>query len=444
MPNDVVSNTDYKEGEKMFLKLLCVLALVPMILFAKAGSLDGSFGETGIVKEDIFGQTDDELRDIVIQNDGKIIAVGVIQDNAAYKGAIVRFNTDGSIDKSFGNDGKVIKSINGNQITSFGSVKLLSDGEIIVGGYTAHSSGGGEDSMLMRFDNNGTLDKSFGNAGVIIEDIGKGYSDTISDIAIQTDGKIVTAEYGVASGGKCNFALARYDVNGTLDTSFGIQGIVITTFPEQKYCSESVAIQMDEKIIVSGGDWEDGTEFVLVRYDSNGSIDENFGDKGKIVSELGYGYGDARALKIQSDGRIVVAGGTLYDTLMRFDRDGKPDPAFGEGGMVKTQIQGYVRGLDIQKNGKIVAVGGSSNFIVVRLDTNGSFDNLFGIKGVVSTNVGGNHDKAFSVSLQSDGKIVVGGFNFDFAANDIDFVLVRYIGDYLPSSVLSPIYYLLD
>ena len=262
-------------------------------------------------------------------------------------------------------------------------------------------------------------------------------SDTYSDIAravsIQRDGKIVVAGYVSDSQLNYNvlspnydFALVRYQSNGSPDTNFGSGGKVITDIGANRHDdARGLGIQTDGKIVVAGwsidnpGSGSPNNDFALVRYDQNGVLDAGFGIAGKVISDLGSPADEANALAIQSDGKIVVAGGVQGAdfAVARYDTSGILDMGFGNNGVAITPVGGnrdFATAVKIQTDGKILIAGisetgGNVDFALVRHDQDGSLDANFGSGGTVISDLGSNLDVAYALAIQADGKIVVAG-----------------------------------
>ncbi len=329
------------------------------------GSLDTTFaGGTGKVTTS-FGLPS-EGRAVVVQPDGKIVIAGVAGQYPAYDFALARYTSSGSLDTTFANGtGKTIISF-GSPATRWVTVALALqiDGRIVVVG-SVHNAGGDHDFALARFNSNGSPDTSFGDGtGKVTTNFGG--DDLGMAIALQPDGKIVAA--GTSLIGSYNFALARYNSNGSLDTTFGGgSGKVTSPFG----VGTGVALQADGKIVVAG----DASDFVLARYNSDGSLDAGFGGgSGKVVTDFGGGDG-SEAVALQPDGRIVVSGHSytsarIYIAVARYRSDGNLDTSFaGSTGKILTYIDpGNVPGqaLVLQPDGKIVVAGANGLFAVVR------------------------------------------------------------------------------
>ncbi len=261
-----------------------------VVRYNSDGSLDTDFNITGKVTTDIGSGTTDNAYSITLQGDGKIIVAGSSSSNFA----LVRYNSDGNLDNSFGSNGKITTDIGTNSNDIAYSVSVQGDGKILVAGSSSSNF------ALVSYNIDGSLDTSFGNGGKVTTDIGN--SDIAYSIAVQNDGKIILA-------GKrgSDFALARYNNNGSLDTSFGNGGKVITDIGSKTSdIAYGVSVQGDGKILVAGSS---SSNFALVRYNSNGSLDTDFNTTGKIITDIGTKSTDnAYALTQQADGRIIVAG----------------------------------------------------------------------------------------------------------------------------------------
>jgi uncharacterized delta-60 repeat protein/uncharacterized repeat protein (TIGR01451 family) len=412
-----------------------VLALVagalPAAAVAAPGTLDPSFGTGGEVTTDFGGS--DSAEAVAIQSDGKIVAVGGTFSFPSGDFALARYNADGSLDPSFGSGGKVTTDFGGFDAAS--AAVIQPDGRIVAAG----RSGSG-DFALARYNTDGSLDTTFGNGGKLTTDFG-GF-DAAFGVALQADGKIVAAGQGGPGGG---FALARYNTDGSLDPSFGSGGEVTTHFTSGFEVVIAVAIQLDGKIVVTGQTFAGGfQQFALARYNTDGSLDTSFASGGIVATNFGFDSAFGGALAIQPDGKIVAAGRAGTDFLLaRYNGDGSLDATFGSGGIVTTDFGGTVFdaafGVALQSNGKIVAAGGtfngfvgpSADFALARYNPDGSLDASFGSGGKVTTDFGG-FDVARSVALQADGKIVAAGTG----GAGSDFALARYLGDAVGADLL--------
>ena len=335
----------------------------------------------------------------------------------------------GDLDPSFGSGGKVLTDFSGLSEDHARSVAVEPGGKVVVAGFS--DMGGGRDFALARYHHDGSLDPSFGSGGKVLTDFG-GPSDLALDAALAPNGKIVAA--GTSD---FDFAVARYNRDGSLDPSFGSGGTVITGFGPGSFDEAwGVALEPGGKIVVAG---ESGGDFALVRYDRNGNLDPSFGSGGKVLTDIGGASSDAAlAVAVEPDGKIVATGNTGtapftdFDfALVRYNRDGNVDPTFGSGGRVVTAF-GVARfdeawGVAIQPEGKIVVAGltdapADDEFAVARYDHDGSPDPSFGSGGkIMSGSIG---QEAFDVALEPSGKAIVAGDGFGTSE---DFAVARFL-----------------
>ncbi len=385
---------------------------------------------------------------VALQSDGKILVTGGTMDaDGAVHSLLARYNVDGSLDSSFSGDGKVII---GSGTESLGvSVAVQSDGKILVSGAIDDGNAGG-DFSLMRFNANGNLDTSFSGDGIATTDFGG--LDVGFSVATQSDGKII-----VAGNHDGDFALARYNSDGNLDASFSGDGMLTTDFGGTE-AGGSVVVQGDGKILVAGvsligSNWN----FAVARYNANGSLDTTFSGDGKVLTDFGINQSSI-TLAVQADGKIVVAGGGYSGGLsfngfglVRYNSDGTLDTSFSGDGVVVTDFGGDSAGqsVKVQADGRIL-VGGFSNgdFAMVRYNSDGTLDTSFSGDGKVTTDIGG-YDGINGIAIQGDGRIVaVGVSGDDKIMTTGDVALARYnvdgtldtggsAGDTTPPTVLT-------
>jgi uncharacterized delta-60 repeat protein len=395
------------------------------------GCLDATFGGgTGKVLINTDGNISsafdlDQARGVAIQTDGKIVAAGVTtMPGNITKFVVVRVNADGSLDPTFGGAGIVTTSFSTGSASAY-AVALQADGKIVVVGTSVDSHNVFAVARYNQLD--GSLDATFGSGGKTTVSFGNKPHDTTDtearSVAIQADGKIVVGGFVNSTG-----AIARLNSNGSLDASFASGGKLTSSINTSP--SGGLVIQADGKIVLGG--WVNGGkttayDFALARYNANGSLDTAFGNGGVVTADFSGGYDRIRALAIDGNNNIVAAGvtgGTAAAShnfaVARFTPSGQLDSTFGNGGKVTTDIFGNwddCYALAIQADGKILADGFSydasgvqSYFTVVRYNTNGTLDGSFGTGGIVTTNMaGGPQNFAYGLAIQSDGKIVAGG-----------------------------------
>jgi uncharacterized delta-60 repeat protein len=397
-----------------------------IIVVAAPGDLDPSFGNGGKVITSFsnsVGGRHSRAYAMAIQSDGKIVVAG--------ERTLVRYNKDGSLDTLFGLGGKVTTPTD----TSFNAVAIQSDGKIVIAGWII---AGNADFALIRYNTDGSLDTSFGtNGGIVVTTI-SGSADIAHAVAILSDGRIIAAG---ASGPypSVDFAVVRYNPDGSLDSTFGTGGKVVTDISGLPNIAYSMAIQADGKVVAAGYSGLSDRDFALVRYNTDGTLDNSFGTGGRVTTSIGSKEDRAYAVAVQSDGRVVAAGFTFSGSsndfaLTRYNTDGSLDSSFGTGGKVITPVgsSSSIYAVAIQSNGKIVAVGGSG-FALARYNTNGSLDSSFGSGGKVTTLIGNGISEARAVAIQPDGKIVAAGTITYIQGGDgisgSDFALARYLGD---------------
>jgi uncharacterized delta-60 repeat protein len=344
------------------------------------GSLDAAFGTNGKATTD-FGGIDDS-NSVTLQSDGKIVVVGFTDNFGADDFALSRYNSDGSSDSTFGTNGTVTTNF-GGFFNVARSVKQQSDGKLVVAGTTLDSSSGSSYNFaLSRYNSDGSLDSSFGTNGKVTTDF-NGSDDSASSIALQSDSKIIVAGSTFTSFGNFtsaldgyDFALSRYNSDGSLDTTFGNNGKVMTDFGSNDG-GKSVTLQSDGKIIVAGSAGfysNSNANFALSRYNSDGSLDTTFGTNGKVTTDFNGSIDIGQSVKVQSDGKVIVSGTTLnsfgnYDfALSRYNTDGSLDTTFGTNGKITTDISGsddYAPGAALQSDGKIILAGNSGSSVAI-------------------------------------------------------------------------------
>ena len=412
--------------------LLAFVALViPFLSFAQAGTLDNSFGGDGKVTT-VFGAFGSTGKAVAIQADGKIVVAGTQYNSTDHQFEIIRYNSNGKRDRSFGSQGNVTTVIGANSDAN--AVAIQADGKIVVAGVTYNGSF--SSIAVARYNTNGILDSSFSDDGIAITSFDSVFAYG-NAIAIQPNGKIVVAGYK-GTLDLLKFAVVRYNINGTLDNNFGNNGKVVTGFGGRRAYIFGMALQTNGKIVVAGSVENTASQdFALARYNRNGTIDDDFGNNGKVITDFG-GYDEGTAVALQSDGKILVGGtadlGFLRGfALARYRTNGTPDNGFGTNGKVTATFGDYsseAHAIAIQANDKIVMAGNSYNgsnadFALARFKANGNPDNGFGTEGKVSTNFGGGWDFGYAVTIQQDGKIVVAGHSLRPSSIET-FAVARY------------------
>jgi len=387
--------------------------------FNSNGSLDTAFGNSGIVTADACGYSSAQA--LAIQSDGKIVVAGV-NYNVQDLFAVARYNSDGSLDSSFGNDGKVTTAV-GSTNAAANSVQIQPDGKIVAAGYSYTGFYTYQDFAVVRYNPDGSLDSSFGSGGQVITPLG-GVYDAANAVALQPDGKIVVAGSTQTGFGVDFFGVARYTTNGALDGSFGGTGKSILNIAGSESVAKAVGVQIDGKIVVAGFAYVGAsTNFALVRFNSDGSLDNSFGSFGRVSTAFGAGNpAYAYCLAIQPDGKVLAAGvatvgGVGQVALCRYTTNGVLDTSFGAGGQVTTQVglsYDQANAVAVLPNGKIVVAGISwqgsfSQYALVRYNPGGSLDSSYGIGGKVVVSFEDGYDQANALALDQIGRAVVAG-----------------------------------
>lgn len=396
----------------------------------RSGSLDPSFGTKGRVKVD-FGWRQAEAEDMVSQPDGKIVAAGhSLTSESASRFTLARYNKTGTLDLTFGNAGGVRSGFGPGSDAGAFALVLQPDGKLVAAGEVGRA--GVYDFALLRYNADGSLDRTFGTGGKVETDIGG--DDHLAAVGLQPDGKILAVGFSSVYSA---FVVARYDPDGSLDVTFGSDGVVTTEFVGSAARAMDLVLQPDGKIIIVGRSQDPTTDNVaLARYESNGALDQTFGSGGKVTTGLGR-FSGGQAVVLQPDGRIVVGGyvrglGRNDFVLLRYDAAGALDMTFGTDGRVATDFGGtsdLLADLALQADGKIVATGTSEisdgeQFSVARYDADGSLDPSFGNVGKVRTRFNAYTCWATSLLLQKNGKIVVGGW---IVSRYESFAIARYL-----------------
>ncbi|MER7463030.1 calcium-binding protein [Streptomyces sp. NPDC097981] len=400
---------------------LALVVVLPGVARAAPGDLDPSFGTGGKVVTDLSAF--DDSQGMAVQSDGKVVTAGT---SYAFEGpgdfAVVRYNADGSPDTGFGTDGVAVTDVGGGNDEA-GGVAVQPDGKILVAGRSDLPDGTRGRFVLVRYNADGSLDTGFGSGGTAVTDFDPAGSSGADEVLVQADGRIVAAGFT-----RAGFALARFDPDGSPDPSFGTAGRVTTAFAAGGGRVHDLALQDDGRIVAAGDAGytspQYASDFALARYNTDGSLDTGFGTGGQVTASFTPGEDAAQGVAVQPDGRIVATGYANLDfALVRYTANGTPDPAFGTGGRVTTS-SGRAYDVALQPDGKILAGGGSNGDLAVfRYQPDGSLDPGFGAGGRVTTDFGfDGWDEGRSVAVQADGRILASGVGGGDAR-----VLARYL-----------------
>lgn len=409
--------------KKILLLLIVLLAAFTRNLSAQAGLIDNGFGNGGKVTTQV-GSYSSEIWQMAVQSDWSIVVGGFMYNGVDSDFALIRYTPDGIIDSSFGTNGMVTTAMGVGSDVIY-SIGLQPDGKIIAGGIAWNGSN--YDFALARYNTDGSLDLNYGNQGKVITAIGPG-NDKGTSLKVLSDWSVVVG--GIAHNGSDNdFALVRYDSTGALDNSFGTNGIVVTPIGAANDMAFSIALQSDWSVVV-GGVAHNGSDydFALVRYKANGTLDSTFGDNGKVMTPVGAGKDFVWSVALQPDDEKILLGGYTINllnnkdlALLRYNNNGTLDSSFGLNGKAITAMglgDDDIYSLVVQPDGKILAGGtseiaGIENYALARYNSNGILDAGFGVSGLVTTIMSPGDNEIYSLALQPDGKIVAAGYSSD-------------------------------
>lgn len=414
-----------------------VTRTVTVTVRGPAGSLDTTFGSGGVAVTPV-GTGEDVPHAVAVQGDGKLIVAGSSASNVSDDFAVVRYTRDGALDPTFGAGGKVTIDFAGKSDTAR-AVALQADGKIVVAG-GATTAGNEERFGVARLNLDGTLDSSFGSGGKVVTAFTGSSADRASAILMQPDGSVLVggqASFGSSATG-VDFALARYTSSGSPDMAFGTGGRVTTAMTAGSANDSVYALALQNgRIVAAGGEGD----FKVARYTAAGALDSTFGNAGRVSAVFGGNIAAANAVFVDVQNRLVLAGHSQNDTaVVRLSENGGLDPTFGNGGKKVLALSAgnwdAATGLAVQTDGKVVLGGwvyegnsSAGNFAVTRLNANGQPDAAFGQGGTTVTAVapGSKADEARALVLQPDERIPATRIVAAGVRNDSnqDFALLR-------------------
>lgn len=420
-------------------KLLYSLFFVSFfqIVASQNVSLDTSFGVGGKV----VNSTITSGQAIQLQSDGKIVSCYLSDFSVFGNVHLTRFNVDGSIDTTFGDNGFVNSTLV-NETGGINMMKIQSDDKIIITGSLL--VGSSFDFSTVRFDADGTIDNTFGQNGYATLNL-QTY-DASQVVEIQNDGKILiggSSSYVNATNNSSDFGIVRYTLDGLLDTSFATNGIYIHNFGFHSipfsglYSSDyvhNIVTNSLGKIIVGGSTTVNESisgyeNFGIICLNQNGLLDINFGDNGQKVVDFG-GRDYIGNLKVTNDDKIVAVGQHSYSVgntnysnipIVKLLEDGNYDSSFGSNGIVLTNrdldsLRDKISDLIFQPDGKIVCIGATLNndlnnadFLIIRFNENGLIDSSFNGNGYGLIDFNNTNDYGYSILMQNDEKYVCAG-----------------------------------
>ncbi len=395
----------------------------------RPGDLDATFGVGGIVLTPIGSSA--EAYAMVVQADGKMVVAG----GSYARFALARYDADGSLDLNFGTNGIVTTSI-GNSLAIPHALAFQPDGKVVVAGETYDPF----NVALVRYNPDGSLDPGFGTAG--ISNDAWHPAATAYAVVLQPDGKLVTAG---TSYGAC--AIRRYQADGEPDPTFGTNGATTTSINGSTRCAINALVLQPDGTLVAAGSAYMGEyyqyQFALLRYNADGTLDHSFGTNGIVTTPIGRSHATAFALVLRPDGRLVAGGyadGGADFALVGYNADGSLDTGFGNDG-ISSEAIGDLRALTVQPDGKLVAAGFNSyaQFVLARYNADGSFDPSFGTGGTTLTSLGwyicpnqASASYAWALAIQPDGDVIVGG------SWGGSFALARYLGSFISTPTPTP------
>lgn len=405
---------------------------------------DIAFDDNGKLATD-FGD-EDRAQGVAIQSDGKIVAVGYVSNSGGVI-AIARYNSNGSLDTTFDGDGKVSLTRSGGKAFA---VALQTDGKIVVVGTIRNANFAQPALAVLRLNSNGSLDSSFGTGGQVLIDVVSPSARASSiglGVAIQTDGKIMAVGSAIRPDGSPGWSICRLLANGALDATFSGDGkINLSWTGPGSAAASAVAVTSTGRILVAGTVIGPADEdFGIYAFTPTGDYDDGFSSNGFAIYDFAGGNDQVLALALHPGGRVIIAGSAVVGghkqfAMMQFNASGTMLASLGNNGRLTTDVSpadgSFIKGLAIQPDGKIVAVGESdsiglneSNFALVRYNLNGTLDAAFGQGGVLRSDLN-NHsdDTANAVVIGSNGRIVVAGSTRNTTAgSQNNFGLARYL-----------------
>lgn len=423
-------------GRSTLLLALLLTALATRPALAAPGDLDTSFSGDGKTTLNFtsghdFGWT------AAVDSSNRIVVAGEAA-GFGYRFAIARFNADGTLDTTFGGDGKVLTDFTPSYDAAWG-VAIQADGKIVTAGDAGLGSGNSSFAVA-RYNDDGTLDASFsGDGKVRIQFTTK--NDPVAGLALDAGGNIVISGGATAGAANPRLAVARLNPDGSPDTTFSGDGKVMTDLSPKSVSdyANAVAVQTDGRIVAGG---LSGQRFALVRYNDDGTLDTTFGGDGRVITNITNYQDTIHGLAIQSGGGIVAAGIAGAGgpnpgfALARYNpTDGRLDITFSSDGKLITQFTSKwdaANGVAVQADDSIVAVGGAAGsgfrFALARYAPNGILDTSFSDDGKVTTNFTPREDFSRGVDIDGDGNIVVAGYAGYSEGRNTVFAVARYLG----------------
>ncbi len=430
--------------------------------FGTNGKAVATFGERPILNPPHEPHANSRPATLAIQADGKILLAGqnfftkdLSRTDTDF--SLTRHNSDGNVDENFGNLGKITVDFSqGND--SAKALALQADGKILVVGAAQvgqASNPSNNDFGIIRVNGDGSADLTFGQSGRLTTDFSE-KSDTALALAVQPDGHFIVAGVSVSDDKKNYLALARYQSDGRLDIGFGTDGKLIREFAGR---ISIIRFQPDGQILVAGSTTD--SDFTLARYQADGRLDMTFGVNGQVTTLFSAPYAIVNDLAFTPQGQIIATGTTGSDplfigfadiALVRYNKDGSLDTSFANQGVFNRDLfnqHEIGNALAVQPDGDLIVAGfitpinyyfsfNTGDYLILRFTPDGQLDNRFGDAGAIKTDFG-LEDQAFVAGLQKDGRLVVGGYTRRTLIEwrPSDFSLARYYAYTPPDFSLS-------
>ncbi|RMA66073.1 T9SS type A sorting domain-containing protein [Ulvibacter antarcticus] len=409
---------------------LILLSLLSMVIYSQDGTLDTAFGGNGFVVTDFYGEHD-QSHSIIQQSDGKIVSFGFAEYGNI--DILARYLPNGDLDVTFGTNGKVVHDLDSDHGYIFyvdTSLHQQSDGKIITAA-TYLNTNGEQDIIMVRYLENGNIDTSFGIDGLVKTHFGV---DEIASTLLLPDGKIVVG--GTSTVGDSRYLLvAKYLSNGSLDISFGVNGMVTSYINDYPTYAFPLVLQPDGKILIAYRKQESNNLRTLMfqRYLENGQLDTSFGNAGTVTTNIVAGllYG---TIALKSNGNILAAIRLGDPILAQFLPNGEPDISFGTNGRKSIDVPSRIPfKLLLDENENILISGNEFGFEIgsyylTRFDPDGELDPTFGSNGETILGF-----ESGEIIMQSDHKILITGCTYWYSG-PVDFVIARLNNDVLDVS----------
>ena len=424
-----------------------ILACSSLNATAAPGDIDTAFATDGKFHIPFGTQGGAAAEGVIVRADGKIYLGGhAWNDTTGYDDfALVRLNEDGTLDTTFDTDGKALFPIGSYNDSVFATAHLPSDDSFVLAGSSGSSNFQTSQFAVAVFNSDGTLDTGFNTTGKATVSIVDNSRNDANAVTILSDGKVLVAG-GAYFGSSARIGLARFNANGTLDTTFDTDGKLVI---DPGAFSQATGVQVQEsdgKIVICGTLYNgNNDDFLVARYTESGAPDTTFGGDGIVTTNVN-GWDRGNALVIQSDGKIVVGGTSSNGTdddyiLVRYNTDGTLDTTFGGDGIVTTDFgsDDGIAALRIDDQGRIVASGSANNstdadFGAARYLEDGTLDTTFGTAGKIKIPFGTSNDTIQGMAIQDDGKLLLAG---EIQASPVgEFALMRIIGE--PEVIAEP------